>query len=225
MKKLTIIVVTLLAITAAYYLFWRAQLEEHVARVEATIAYQNQQFRDHNRWITLKADSVKPAGFPFKSRVRVVRPTLTFVWDKETYGASFPAIELQPRDADSGTYEVLYEPKVEVVYAKSGAAPEEYTVSTAAPLSLLLRAQGDSRQCMGFPGGTKCDPVKPSDPLISYAVQLPQTLTVTFANDGKTKDANFQLIALNLPIYQRIPPDMDRALELLVNMCREAFQK
>jgi hypothetical protein len=223
MKKALLILATLLILFAVWYGVWRASMSTDVKRVESSITYQNQQFREKNRWVTLKADAVRPHGFPFKSRVRIVRPTLTFVWGDETYGASFPWLDLEPRDRDSGTYAVEHSPYVNAVYAKSGQAPEEYKVTPKEPLHVLLRAQGDSRECLNLPGSRPCAAVVADAPLISYAVQIPASLAITIELNGETKDVSFQLMALNMPIYQKIPTDMDRPLELLVNILREAM--
>ena len=223
MKKFYTVLVLLLVLTGGYYGFWRYQLSDDVARVEATIEHHNAEFRKHNRWVTLKADSVSPAGFPFASRVHVKRPTMTFVWGEETYGVSLPWAELSMRDAASGTYDVTYSPTAEAVYAKSGQAPEEYSVTPKETLKVLLRAQGDSRQCSPFPGGARCARVGVTDPLITYAVQVPESLTITMELNGKSKDAQFKMIPLNMPIFMTIPPEMDHPLELFIGMLREAL--
>lgn len=223
MRQLFIILGVLLALTAGYYGLWHYQLSDDVARVEATIAHHNAEFRKHNRWVTLKADSVGPVGFPFASRVRVTRPTMTFVSSDETYGVSLPWAELTLRDSASGAYEVTYAPRLEAVFAKSGQAPEEYFVTPHELLRVLLRAQPDSRQCSNFPGGERCAAVAETDPLISYAVQLPSRLTLTMELNGQSKDAQFQMIALAIPVYQHIPPEMDHPMQLFVGMLREAL--
>lgn len=227
MKKPVLIGLVLLAVLSVWYLVWRSMLAEDVARVKASIEYQNHQFREKNRWITFKADKVRPSGFPFHARVRIVRPTLTFVWKDETYGASFPWMDLSARDADAGSYEVTYASHLEAVYAKSGQAPEEYKVTPKEPVAVLVRAQGDSRACPNLPGSKPCAAVGAADPLISYAVKIPAIFTITMEKDGATKDATFKLIPVAIPIYQKIPAEMDRPLELFVNILREAmvFQK
>ncbi len=227
MKKLMLILAILLTLTGGYYGIWRYRLADDVARIEATLDHHNREFRSHNRWVTLKADAVKPAGFPFASVVRVERPTLTFVWGEETYGASIPWVELSLRDAASGTYAVTYAATIEAVYAKNGQAPEEYEVRPEPAPALLLRAQGDSRQCSNFPGGMRCPPAALDDPLISFAAQLPPTLNLHITYQGNTKQVAFTLPAINIPLYQRIPAEADRPLELFVNILREAmvFQK
>lgn len=222
MKKLLWIMLPLVVI-GAWYLIWRAMLSDDVARVEATLMHHNEQFRTHNRWVNLKSDGVSRAGFPFDFRVRVDRPTLTLVWGEETYGLSLPWAELRLRDQASGTYEVTYAPRAEAVYAVSGRAPEEYFVTPREPIAVLMRAQGDSRQCSFLPGGQRCPAVGPTDPLISFAAQLPAKLTLTMELNGESKDAQFTLIPLDMPIYQRIPVEMDRPLQLFVGILREAL--
>lgn len=227
MKKLFAILAFIILFIGAYYGVWHYRLSDDVARVKATIAHHNEVFRAKNRWVTLKADSVGTAGFPFSARVHVKRPTLTFVSGDETYGVSLPWAELSQRDAASGTYEVAYAPTAEAVFAKSGQGPEEYFVTPKEHLPVLMRAQGDSRQCSGFPGTQRCAAVGATDPLISFAVQTPASLTLTMKLNGTAKDANFTLIPLSMPIYQPIPEEMDRPLQLFVGILREAlvFQK
>lgn len=223
MKKTVLTVAILMALLAAYYGFWRYQLADDVARVEVTIAHHNSEFRKHNRWVTLKSDGVRPVGFPFAARVRVDRPTITFVWGKETYGISLPWAELQLRDAASGTYALTYAPSFEAVYAQSGAAPEEYGVTPTPTLNILLRAQGDSRACPPMPSTVRCAEVAAEAPLITYAVELPSQLTLRMALGDKTRDAAFTLMPLPVPIYRHFPVEVDRPVELFVGMLREAL--
>ena len=227
MKKLSLILVVLLGLFAAYYMVWRANLSGDVARVEATIAHHNAEFRKNNRWVTFKADSLSRAGFPFASRVYVKRPTLTFVANDETYGVSLPWVELSLRDSKSGTYTVTYPQSFQALFAKSGLAPEEYTVTLQQPMAVLVRAQGDSRLCSFLPGGQRCAAVGPADPLISFAVQFPETLLVDMALNGRSKTAKFNVIPLDIPIFRLVPKEADHALQLFVGMLREAliFQK
>lgn len=224
MKRTLLLAIATIALTlGTYYAIWYHGLSDDVARVEATLAHHNAEFRKQNRWVTLKADSVGRTGFPFAARVLVKRPTLTFVRGDETYGVSLPWAMLTERDAASGTYEVTYTPTAEALYAKSGQAPEEYAVTPDHAPVLLMRAQGDSRECSPFLGAQRCPEVGAEAPLITFAVQLPESITLTMALNGKEKKANFKLIPVNIPLYQRIPAEMDRPVEMLVLILREAL--
>jgi hypothetical protein len=227
MKKFLTVLAILIALVGAYYAYWRSTLSDHVARVEATIVHHNEEFRKHNRWITLKADSVEPAGFPFKAKLRVDRPTLTFVWGKETYGASFPYIELQPRNERSGSYDVLYPVPLEAVYAADGKAPEEYSVELVTPMPVILRAQGDSRACPNLPGTQPCKQVGATDPLISFAAQLPHKMVLKVGYLDDSSEIGFETVPLPVQVFMAIPKEADRPLQVFVNMLREAmiFQK
>lgn len=222
-KKTGLLLLIFLVLTGVYYAIWRNALADDVERVKITIAHHNEMYRAKNRWVTLKTDDIYPVGFPFSSRVRVDRPTLTFVWGKETYGVSLPWAELSLRDAESGTYVVTYAPTLEAVYAESGQAPEEYTVTPRQTLAVLVRAHGDSRECSFLPSGQRCKPVSPTDPLITYAVQLPDNLTIDMTLNGRTREAGFQLVSINIPLFRRFPEEADRPVQMLVNILREAL--
>lgn len=226
MRRIFLVLAIIIGLIASYYGIWHYRLSDDVARIEATMKYHNDAFRAKNRWVTLKADSVKAHGFPFESKVRVTRPTLTFVWGQETFGASLPWADFSLRDTRTGTYDVLYSPWVEGVYARNGQAPEEYKVTPKIPLPVLMRAQGDSRECSIMPGqgmGERCPAVGETDPLISYALKLPSSLTVTIESNGQSKEVMFQMMQTAMPIYMRVPAEMDRPLELFINILREAM--
>ena len=226
MKKFAFLLAALMLLTIVYYIIWRAELADDVARVRATITYQNDQFRAHNRWIEFKADAVYGQGFPFHAYVHVVRPTLTFISGDETFGVSLPWADLHPRGATTGTYEVTYPVAGQALYAKSGIAPEQYDVTPSPAPALLLRAQGDSTHCPTLPGPGHCPPVAATDPLISFAAQIPSTLTLNVTTPQATKQIVFHpMMALDVPIYRTIPADMDQPVEIFVNMLREAFQR
>jgi hypothetical protein len=223
MKKLLTVISMVVALTIGWYIAWHWMLADDVARVKATIAYHNVQIKTANRATELRAHAVYASGFPFHFRVRVERPTLSYIFNDETYSASLRYADLTAKDSGQGSYEVSYPRQIEALYAKSGAAPESYVAIPDQPIDVLLRAQGDSQQCSNFPGGKRCDDVDAQAPLISYAARLPSSINLTMTLNGKTKTSNFQFPSLNLPIYRSIPADMNGSLQLFVGVLREAM--
>ena len=226
MKKFALILAALMLLTVAYYIVWRIMLADDVARVRASITYQNDQFRAHNRWVEFKADAIYGSGFPLHAYVHVVRPTITFVWNDETYGVSLPWADFHARAESSGTYAVTYPATGQALYAKSGAAPEQYDITPAPAPALLLRAQADSAHCPNLPGPGHCAAVATTDPLISFAAQIPSTLTLTVLTKQETKQIVFHpMMPMDVPVYQAIPAEMDKPVELFVNTLREAYKQ
>lgn len=222
-RILGITVSSIFVVVAAWYGVWRMTMASDVARVKATIAYQDAQFKNKNRYMTLKTNDVYATGFPFHGRVRVEQPTLSYIFMDETYAASLAYIDLTPRDESEGSYEAAYPNLISALYAKSGSAPETYTVTMDTLPGLLLRAQGDSTQCSGFPGQPRCADAALDAPLISAALKLPPSITITMTLNGETKTATFQTPSMSVPIYQTIPAGMDDVLQLAVGVLREAM--
>ncbi len=226
MKKFLFAVLGLLLFVAVYYAAWHSYIASDVARIQATLTYQNDQFRGNNRWIELKADGVYGSGFPFNAYVHVERPTITFVWSDETYGVSLAYADFHPRGESNGIYEVTYPATGQAVYAKSGQAPENYDVTPVPHMALMMRASPDSNRCSSLPGPGHCPPVGETDPLISYAPQIPPALVLNVLENGETKQVSFsQPLAVSEPVYMTIPADMSQPIQTLVNMLREAYRK
>ena len=130
---------------------------------------------------------------------------------------------LTPVDAVQGRYRVALPNHIDALYATDGAAPESYTVTMDAVPSLLLRAQGDSRVCSDLPGMGTCAPVTADAPLISYALQLPASITLHMALGGETRDVKFAAPAFNVPLFLPIPAEIDGPLGLAIGVLREAL--
>lgn len=207
-----------------WFAVWSYMLAGDVARVKASIHYQDMQFKTSNRYVTFRADDVVAAGFPFHFRVKVERPTLSMIFRDETFAASTETMLLEPTDATQGRYRVTFPTRIEAVYAVNGTAPETYTVAVAPMPDLALRAQGHSGVCGGFPlGGQPCAAVAADAPIISYALGLPPSLVATVTLNGESRDVGFTLIPVAVPVFQAIPTAIDRPLELFVGTLREAM--
>jgi hypothetical protein len=223
LKRFAAILAFVVLLYGGWYIVWHSMMAADVRRVKATIDYQNQRFKDVNRAISLKAEEVAAAGFPFHFQVRVQRPELSVVSGNETDAVSIPEVILTPVNGDEGRYRVSISPRFEALYATNGHAPENYTVSVDPVPAILLRAQGDSRRCSNFPGSKPCDPVAAEAPLISFAVQLPRMITLRMALNGESKDAVFTMMPLDVPVFQTIPVAVDGPLEMFVGILRQAL--
>jgi hypothetical protein len=222
-RKLIVILIIFLAVTFGWYVAWRAMLSADVARVKTSIAFQDQRFKTVNRFITFKANAVQPSGFPFHFRVVVKRPTLTMISGQETYAVSVDEISLTPVDSGQGRYRVSAPATVDALYAVSGGALENYRVTLSSVPALLLRAQGDSRECMDMPGSASCADVAADAPLISFAVQMPASLTLHATLNSDSRDIGFTFTPLNIPLFATIPANIDGPLQIFVGMLREAL--
>ena len=156
-------------------------------------------------------------------RVLVEQPKFSYIVNDETYGISVDSIDLTPRDRAQGSYAVTYPSEMNVVFSISGHVPEYYTVVPDQQVALLLRAQGDSLQCSGFPGTKRCDDAAPTAPLVSFSAQLPSSMVLEITLNNQKKSAHFRLPSIDAPIYQPIPADMDNALHGFVGILRQAM--
>ncbi len=215
-------VAVLLAVTALWFLIWHALMADDVARVEATMAHHNQRLRETNRNVSLRADAISAAGFPFAFRVRVEQFALSMVDGDETFAVSIPELTMALSDRGQGVYRVNLPASVDALYAKNGAAPEYYK-ATADVVPKLNLSAADAKQPCGPLVGKACVDVAADAPLISFALGLPKTITLRMALADETRDARFEFPAIAVPIYQPIPPDPSRALQLFIGVLREAL--
>jgi len=222
-KRILIILLGALLLLGIIYGAWRWSMGDDVARIQATVDYHNKQIQTINRATQLKVNRVHAIGFPFHSRVRIEQPTLSYVFGDETYKVMLDYADFTARDSGQGSYTVDYPNLIQALYAKSGGTPENYTVTIDNHINLLMRAQGDSQQCSGFPGAARCPDAAATAPLITIAPQLPASITLTMTLNGQSKQAGFTLQPVAIPIYQTIPADLQSPLELFINVLREAM--
>lgn len=211
-----------LALVIAWFGIWSLIMAPDVARVKASIDYHYQQLRTHSRAMSFEADSVTASGFPFAFNIRVKRATLSMVDGDETFAISIPSLTMTLSDSSQGTYRVHLPNTVEGLYAKNGQPPEHY-LATADLLPKLNLSAADATKPCGPLAGRKCVDVASDAPLISYALGLPGAITVHMQLGSESRDATFDLPAIQVPIYQPIPSDMSRQLQLFVGVLREAL--
>lgn len=212
-------------VAALWFAAWYVLLTPDVARVKASIDYHDRQFKTVNRFVTFKAESVSRAGFPFHFRVKVTRPALTMIFGQETYGISTSEVMLEAADATEGRYRLRLPNPLQAVYAKDGTLPEQYTVTLSPVPPVLFRAAGDSNACSPFPGQAACPAVAADALLVSYAIAYPNRLQLHVTRGGDARDIGFDLVPLQVPLFFTIPKDIDRPLEIAVNVFREAFDR
>jgi hypothetical protein len=222
MRKLLKIMAALVAAALVWLGVWFGLMASDVARVKASITYHNEAFRKKNAYVNFKADAVYATGFPFRFMVGIDRPTLSMVSGDESYSVSFAKVTLVPVDAGQGRYRVQLPHDVEALYAKDGSVPEHYFVSADVLPQLLFDAQAPTVRC-GVPTGTACPHVAADAPVQRFAVDFPASITLRMQLNGQARDANFKFMSLTIPIYQPIPDEMDRPLQLFVGMLREAL--
>jgi hypothetical protein len=223
MKKTIALISLLLLLVATWFLVWRSIMAPQVAQVRASIDHHYRAIKTQSPTVTLKADEVYATGFPFGFRVAVARPTLTQIWGRESYAVSLPLVVLERTDAAQGRYRAQLPATFDAMYAVEGSAPEHYEITLNAVPAVLLRAQGDSRQCPNLPGARPCAAVADEAPLISFAAQLPRQLVLDVAMGGKSEKIGFTLTPLPVPVFLPIPATAAQPLQTFVGMLREAL--
>lgn len=213
----------LLLLVGAWYGIWSYLVSADVARVKATLEHHNQGFKAANPYMELRADKVAASGFPFSFRVKVTKPTLSMIWQKQTFAASIPFIELSEVSSSDGRYRVTAPLMMDALFTTDGEAPEQYHVTFSALPKILLRAQGSSALCPNMPGMRQCPPVDAVAPLISFAADLPEEMRMTIDLAGKSKEVKFNFHSMGVPLFFDIPRDGSGLLEIFVGMLREAM--
>lgn len=217
------VVLTSVVLTLVWFVIWYVSLSDEVAQVKASIAHHNTELHKANPLANFKAASVSRGGFPFAFTVKVVRPTLTMIWNDETFAVSIPSVALSKTQASEGRYRFEPVTYLEALYAKSGQPPEQYKVTLNAAPKLAVRAIGNSAQCSNLPGMRSCPQPEKHAPFISAAASLPALLQLTVTLDDKSKTIEFKNTEMNMPVFFTIPADSSRALVLFVGMLREAM--
>lgn len=217
----------LLALLLVWFAIWFVMMRPHVARIEASLKYQNEQQKIYGAFkpiLNIKYDDVYATGFPFRFEVAVVRPTLSMIYVNETYAVSFPQVTLSSSDSALGRYRVNVPATIEAFYAKDGGVPEHYTATARPVPDLLLSAQAADVKC-GPLTGKACSPVAADAPIVSYAVGLPKAIQLHMVLNGKTRDVHFPIapVEIKLPIFRTIPNDLSTPLEIFVNILREGL--
>ncbi len=200
MRSLIIALAVLLVATGGWFITWRSMMAADVATIQASIKHRYDTIKAVSPHTTFKADDVYATGFPFSFRVAVHRPTLTQIWGGETYAISFEKLELAR--ANDSRFKVLLPQTFDSMYAKDGAAPEQYRVSLNEVPQAWLE-------------GTNVA-------LTKYGVLLPRKLVLDVSLNGQTKKIGFDF-PLALPVSAEIPLDASRPLQLFVGMLREAM--
>jgi hypothetical protein len=222
MRRLAIIVGLGLAALAAWYATWYFSMAPQVKRIESSIAHHYQALRAGGAAMSLRADAIYAAGFPFDGHLVVENTTLSLVEGEETFAVSIPKLRLELADAGLGTYRVQLPATVKALYAVNGQPPEHYTVSADTLPKLNLSAQDGKTRC-GPLSGQRCADVAADTPLISFALGLPRTITLRMTLGEESRDARFDMIPIDVPVYQPIPGDLRRPLQLFVGVLREAL--
>ncbi|MFZ4540350.1 MAG: hypothetical protein ACOYNL_00890 [Rickettsiales bacterium] len=207
-------------IASGWFIVWNILMAADIARVKTSIAYHYKELRTVNRTLSLEADAVYATGFPFRFDIAVKRATLSMVDGEETFAISIPLLTMEKTDSGQGTYRVILPSTVEALYAKNGSAPENYIVSADVMPKLNLSA---SKEMCGPLQGKRCSDVPADAPLVSYAIGLPKSITLHMTLANESRDANFTMPSIDIPIYQPIPKDMSRPLQLFVGVLREAL--
>ena len=205
MKRIVQLLVILLVLAAGWFCLWYSLMADHVTQVEATIAYQNQQFKSATPNMVLKAEKVYATGFPFRMLVAIKRLSWSMVEGKETYLITTDMIEAEPMGG--GEYRLHPTDQYDALYAKDGAAPEHYHVTISDAPEVILRAADD----------------KPDTPMTEYKAFLPSVMGATMELNGKSSRANFPLSQTDFMNYQPIQKNVERPLWLFLGVLREAL--
>mgnify|MGYP000113646226 CR=1 FL=1 len=138
-----------------------------------------------------------------------------------TTGIAAPAAAVWALTVDVAGWPELLPATVQARYVKDGAQ-EHYRVTMNTIPQLALSAADATALC-GPVVGQRCVDVATDAPIISFAVGLPNSITLHMELGDAARDATFQLPPITVPIFQPIPTDISRPLELFVGVLREAL--
>lgn len=202
MRRLIIAFIVVLLVSGGWFIAWRSMMADDVALVEANVKHHSRAIKAATPSAAFKVDGIAATGFPFKFRVVVHRPTLTQIWDGESYAVSFEKVELEK---SGDRYRVIAPAQMDAMYAKTGNAPERYRITLSEVPALLLKAK------------------EGQEPFTEFAAQLPRKLVLDATLNGTTKQIGFDFMPLNIPVFMLIPSDATRPLQIFVGMLREAM--
>lgn len=218
MRYLLVALVVLGLFVGGWYGAWSSGMRPHLVRVNATIAYYNEQFKTSSYRATFKADSVHAGGFPFKKKIIIDHPNLAMVWGNETYMIESEHIELVFEDKAQGRYRVMFPDAIRAMYAEAGKAPEAYTVKLQDIPLLWARVQDTSPMCRG----DTCQAM-PEAVLTQIGFQPPGMILIEASLGGKSEKIGFKMIALPKPLFMDIPRDPSYPVSIFVDMLRQAL--
>ena len=202
MRCLMIAITIFLIVIGGWFVAWRSMMADDVALVQASIKHHSGTIKAATPTANFKVDGIAATGFPFRFRVALHRPTLTQIWDGESYAVSFEKIELEK---SGNRYRVIAPAQMDAMYAKSGSAPERYRITLNEVPALLLKAK------------------EGREPFTEFAAQLPRKLVLDVELNGQTKQIGFDFMPLNIPVFMPMPADVGRPLQIFVSMLREAM--
>lgn len=200
MRSLIIGLGLLLVVTGGWFVTWKSMMADDVAFIESAVKQRYDIIKAVSPHTTFKVDAVYATGFPFKFRVAVHRPTLTQISNGKTYAISFDKMELAR--ASDARFDVFVPQAFDAMYAKAGAAPEQYRISLNEVPPIWLEGEKGA--------------------LTKYGVLLPRKLLLDVALNGKSSKIGFDF-PLALPISANIPADASAPLQIFVGMLREAM--
>lgn len=202
MRKILVIIIIALLLICSWYGVWWLMMRDDVKALANSFDHQGLGIRAATPSAALKADGVYASGFPFAFRVTLHRPTLTQIWQGESYAISTEKIEIA---RDNDRYR-LYAPETfDAMYAVQGKAPERFTIKLNEVPAILLRNKQE--------GGA----------FREFAAQLPRKLVLNVELSGQVKQIGFDFMPLNVPIFLPVPADVSRPLQIFIGMLREAF--
>lgn len=222
MRSFLMLLGVLTLVIGGWFALWYTRMAADVARVEASIVHHQQRWQAANRGVTVSAAKISATGFPFAFQVKVADLTLESGWGGEKSRVLVPWVILSKTDARQGRYRVSYPATIAAFYEKDGQPTEHYRV-TVNPLPDLAVSAADAATLCGPLVGKPCAEMADNAPIISYAVGLPGTVSLHMELNGDTRDASFQTPPITVPIFQPIPTDISRPLELFVGVLREAL--
>lgn len=156
----------------------------------------------------LHVDGVSRAGFPFAAKASIENARISAVYGDETFAVETATMHVS-RGSKDGEYRFEIPANAGgALYAKQGAAPEEYRFTWDNPVA--MKTAGD--------GGTKR--------VSEVAFGLPESVTIDASLGDKNKKIGFtfnsmqQFAAAQL---QPLPKDISPAVMLMVGTLREAL--
>ena len=227
MSKILKMIAAIVAVTLVWFGIWYSMMAPHVARVEASILYQEKRqlkYEPLKPILKIKYDAVYATGFPFQFKVAIDRPTLSMIYIDETFAASMDRVTLTSVDDAQGRYRVSMPDKIEAFYAKDKGTPEHYNTKVT-PMPELLLSASEAKTTCGPMTGKACEAVAADAPIISYAMSIPKAITLHMELNGETRDEHFPLspIEINVPVFRTIPDNLWDPLEMFVRVLREGL--
>lgn len=191
----------------AWYLMWDARAENHIDAIKQSIARQEALWSQHGQSVSLQYEDIFATGFPFHTKVRLLRPQFRAAVNGERMLIHTTYLDFDPETGDIWQYELEFLPDFSVVYGQNDQKTDYYVHLHALP-RLLVHAPPEEDIAISKTN--------------EYGVILPPQLMMSIQRNEISRKIAFQYISSSEPLWRYVPQNVHHSLEMLLSLLQEA---